>query len=206
MPTTFALADEEAHERVARMMALYHPMLRDAGVLVGILFASAEGGPSIRVKGAAVAATMQVVSLKDRVLKKVDAQMVIAREAWQARTATERNALCDHELSHLRLKNAQYWTLLGSDGKPRRGPNGEETGEQELRFDLDDLGRPKLVTVPGDVDVGDGFEAVIRRWGPSAGEYRNITAAARWAERATAPEDIGRPQPLPFGNPDAEVA
>lgn len=144
---------------------------------------------------------MQVVALKDRVLKKVDAQMVINREVWADLSPAQRDALCDHELSHLALKKWAYWTLLGPDGKPRRGLDGQETGEQELRCDLDDLGRPKLVSVPGDVDVGDGFKGVIERWGEAALEYRNLTRAGRWAVRAL--DGGAAAGPLPFGHPDA---
>lgn len=207
MPTTFMLADADAHERVGRMMARHHPQLRDAGVVVGVLFASNEDGPALAHKGSTVAATMQVVSLKDRVLKEVDAQMVINREVWEELSPAQRDALCDHELSHLALKKFAYWTLLGPDGKPKRGPDGLETGEQELRCDLDDLGRPKLVGVPGDVDVGDAFKAVVERHGIAAMEYRNLTRAGEWAERAYDGYLGGRAtNPIPFGDPDEDAA
>lgn len=189
MAVTFSLADDEARDRVDEMMRAWHRPLLDAGVVVGVLFASSDKPevPAIKNKGATVAATMQVVSLKDRVLKKVDAQMVINQQAWNRLTAAQRDALVDHELEHLKLKKFAYWTLLGPDGKPRRGPDGEETGEQELRCDLDDLGRPKLTTVPGDIESGDGHAVIIRRHGEAAMEYRNLTRAGEWAERALPP-------------------
>lgn len=52
VPTTFSLADDDAHKAVARIMAAYHPLLRDAGVVVGVLFASNEDGPALAHKGA----------------------------------------------------------------------------------------------------------------------------------------------------------
>jgi hypothetical protein len=202
MPVTFSLADDEARDRVDAMMRDWHPLLQDAGVIVGVLFASNEDGPALARKGATVAATMQVVSLKDRVLKKVDAQMVINRQVWEDLSPAQRDALVDHELEHLKLKKFAYWTLLGPDGKPRRGPDGEETGEQELRCELDDLGRPKLVTVPGDVDIGDGFRRVIETHGPAAMEYRNLTQAGQWATRAL----TGRDDPRAFADPAEDAA
>lgn len=176
MAVTFSLADETAYGHVRRMIRRWHTDLDRAGVEVGVIFAAAEDGPSIKSKGAAVAATMQVVSLKDRVLKEVDAQMVIALEVWKKLDDDQRHALVDHELTHLALKHCWTVTVKGADGEP--------TGETEFHCERDDLGRPKLVTVPGDIDVGDAFEAVIKRHGPAAMEYRSLTKAGRWAEQA----------------------
>ena len=177
MAVTFSIADQDACDRVARMICLYHPELHEAGVTVGTIFAANEGGePSIKMKGAAVKGTMQVVSLKDRVLKKVDAQMVLALECWDKMTEAERNALVDHELCHIQLKKWGRRMVLDA--------NGEPTGEEVLWFDRDDLGRPKLALVNGDVEGGDGFAAVIARHGAAAGEYQNLTRVGLWARKA----------------------
>lgn len=220
MGVTFSLADDDARDRVKDIMGRYHEKLRDAGVVVGILFAATdkEGESSIKVNGVAKSATIKVVSLKDRVLKEVDAELVIAHEGWEemdpetARGRQRRNALIDHELSHLRLKRGEYRTVLGPDGRPERGPDGEETGRRELDFDVDDLGRPKLSTVPGDVDAGDAFEQVIRRWGSDAVEYRVLSRAGRWAEKAYDGHlGVERPDEeadatLPFADPAEDAA
>lgn len=174
MPVTFSLADQEAYERVSRMMQLYHPELHEAQVSVGIIFAANDDGePSIKMKGATVAGTMQVVSLKDRVLKKVDAQMVLALEVWDRLSEFERNALVDHELCHIQLKNWGRRQVLDAEGRP--------TGEEVLWFDRDDLGRPKLSLVNGDVESGDGFARVIQRHGSASLEYQNLTRKGLWA-------------------------
>ena len=194
MPVTFSLADADTRAVVDRAMREFHPVLAEAGVLVGVLFAATDDPdePSIRSRGAAVAATMQVVSLKDRVLKRVDAQLVIAREVWAGLDADQRLALADHELSHIRLRKAAYWAVLDDRGRPVIRPDGAT--EEELRFDRDDLGRPKLSSVPGDVDAGDGFSEVIRRHGPASLEYRNLTRAGAWAEKALSGEAGTEPE------------
>jgi hypothetical protein len=176
MPTTYATADDDVTEFLADVMRRYHPPLFDAAVRVGVLMAASDTGDAVTHGGYPALATIKVISLRDRVHKQIDAELVIDRRKWDELPRASQEAVLDHELSHIALKEFGYAPVLDADGKP--------TGETDIRFERDDLDRPKLVTVKGDWNTGDGFAAVIRRHGRSAVEFLNIEAARRNAERA----------------------
>lgn len=187
MSVTFALADLATRLAVDAAMRKHCPRLAEADVAVGVIFASSdkEDVPALQRKGAKVAATMQVVSLKDRVLKRVDAQMVINKQAWDELSEKGRRALAHHELLHIDLAEWKYVTVLGADGRPQQVVD-EKTGEvvtkSVLEFERDDLGRPKLKSVHGDIDIGDGFEECVREYGEESLEWQSLTQGGRWAD------------------------
>jgi hypothetical protein len=123
-------------------------------------------------------ATVRVVSLKDRVFKPIDAEMLIDLEAFDGLTGRQKKALLDHELAHLELKEFTYFPVLDSDGQP--------TGETEIRFEKDDLDRPKLRLRKGDANFGDAFATVIQRNGRAAVEFLNAKKFNEFADRALA--------------------
>lgn len=57
-------------------------------------------------------------------------------------------------------------------------------GPNDYGWDTDDIGRPKLVSVKGDWNAGDGFAAVIQRHGSAAIEFRNLSRCHDAAVRA----------------------
>ncbi len=173
MPTTFSDAPDEVLQLLQQVMADYHQPLADAGVRVGTIMAYNDDGPAIKHAGYAAAATIKIVSLKDRLKKHYDAELLIDDTVWKELTHDQRLALLDHELSHVNLKKYVYHEI--------RDSSGQLTGEKRISYKDDDIGRPKLVTVPGDVNAGDGFQAVIRRHGSSALEYRNAMQLNSWA-------------------------
>ncbi len=176
MPTTYTTADDDVIELMKEVMRRHHTPLFDAAVRVGVLMAASDTGDAVTHGGYPALATMKVVSLKDRVLKGVDAEMVIDRRAWEELPEASREAVLDHELSHIALKKYGY--------APVKDSHGEPTGELEISFERDDLDRPKLGSVKGDWNTGDGFAAVIQRHGRAAVEFLNIEAARRKAEAA----------------------
>lgn len=173
MSTTFSDPDDAALALRDRAMRDWHPRLAGAGVRVGMVFASNPDGGAVTHAGYPAVAAMKVVSLKDRLKKLYDAELVIDLSWWEedGNTDAHRLALLDHELSHLDLRK---W---GS------------TAGGELWFSRDDLGRPKLRTVKGSWNAGDGFEKVVRRHGDFAVEFHNLRHCYL---RAVAARDAGR--------------
>lgn len=176
MPTTYTTADQGVCDLLADVMRGHHPPLYDACVRVGVLFAANEKGPAVKAGGYPAFACMRVVSLKDRVTKAIDAELVLDRDEWGRLSPASQRALLDHELSHIALADYRYAPVLDAAGEP--------TGEVRILFERDDLGRPKLATVRGDFNAGDAFGAVIRRHGRAAVEFLNAKRFGEYAERA----------------------
>lgn len=175
MPTTYSIADPDVTDLLARVMARYHPRLNDAGVKVGVLFAHNSDGPAIKKGGYEVLACVKSVSLKDRLTKGYDAELLIDGGDYERLREGQRAALCDHVLSQLDTID--------------RGEDDEGDGDL-VSWKTDDIGRPKLRAVPGNWHAGVGFNAVIARHGSDAIEYENLSrckahadAARRQAER-----------------------
>lgn len=164
MSTTYALADpkHDATGLLGSVMKQHHTELHKAGVLVGILLANAadEGTPAIKHAGYPATAKIKIVPLKDRLTKNFDAELLIDEKEWDSLSDESKTALIDHELCHLSV-------VLGKNRKAKR----------------DDIGRPKLKLVPGDWNVGDGFEAVVRRHGQDALEYQSVRKAHVWVQK-----------------------
>ena len=162
MTTTFTLGDDTLHEALKAVMQAHHEGLHAAGVQVGILIAYNPEGPAVKHHGTAARATIRVVSLKDRLTKGYDAELLIDQAELDLMRPDHLAALIDHELSHLTA-------VL------KRGA-----------FVRDDLGRPRLKLVPGDWDAGDGFREVVARHGDFAPEVDDLRRAQIIVEAAKA--------------------
>ena len=172
--TTYQLADIDTLDLVRRVMQRSHGPLFEAAVQVGVLMASNPDGPAVKHGGYAAFATIKIVGLKDRVTKQYDAEMLIDESEWNQFREGHRTALIDHELSHL--------TLVKLSPKELRAARSEDSNAPWWK--LDDLGRPKLKTVPGDWNAGDGFKEVVQRHGDFAIEYLNLQSAKAKADAA----------------------
>lgn len=168
MATSYTKADSDVHDLVARIVAESHPDLREAGVRFGILMAYNPDGDAVKHAGYPALACVSVVSLKDRVTKGYDVEMLIDQQEWENMHALHRAALIDHELTHV-----------------RRVPNSPKAiKEGGLAWKTDDIGRPKIKMRKGDFHCGDAFAEVIARHGDFAAEYLNITRAKNFADQA----------------------
>lgn len=110
MPATYTQADE-ARLYVENMVASYHPDLADAGVTYDLLFAwppkdenDDPTGPAITVNGRPAYACIRQTKLKERAAGRADVEITIDGLNWQERSASQRDALIDHELTHLEFK------------------------------------------------------------------------------------------------------
>lgn len=121
-------------------------------VSVGALFVfdlDEEHEPCLKHQGYPAAAVVRITPLKDRAQGLPDAQIVVDRAYWIACTQPQRDALIDHELTHLeRVVNAKT-------GKPKR----------------DALDRPKLAMRKHDHQLG-WFAEVAERHGAASCEVR----------------------------------
>jgi Putative phage metallopeptidase len=174
MPTTYTAAEPEVNELLAQVMQRHHKPLHEAGVRVGIVMAS-----ELKAGGYPAYATIRIVSLKDRLSKQYDAELVIDAHEWESLRERHRRALLDHELSHLQLAKAR---MTGEHSEITKGG---------IVFERDDLGRPKLKTAKGDWNGSDGFKDVVARNGNWSIEFLN---AKRCHIYATAARDGTTPE------------
>lgn len=166
--TSYTVADSDVIDLLNRILREHHPDLAEAGVRVGVLMAFNPEGDAVRHSGYPALACVKVVSLKDRVTKGYDVEMLIDQSAWDDMRAQHRAALVDHELTHV-----------------RRVPNSAKAlREGGLKWKTDDIGRPKIKMRKGDFHCGDAFAEVIARHGDYAAEYLNIQRAKSFADAA----------------------
>lgn len=168
MSTTYQRADDDVTGLVSEVMAANHPELAEAKVQIGVLMASNPDGDAIKHGGYPALACVRVVSLKDRVTKQYDVEMLIDQSVWDELTDGHKRAVIDHELTHV-----------------RRVPNTPKAIKRgEGLWKLDDLGRPRIKLRKGDWNVGDGFKDVVARHGDFAAEFLNIQRAVALAKAA----------------------
>lgn len=121
------------------------------GIMVSGLFAF-DNESSICVlthQGYPAGAVVRITPLRERALGIADVTIVVDRAGWLALSGAQRDALVDHELTHVN------WRL------------DKETGE--VLYDV--LGRPKLAMRKHDHQMG-WFDEVAQRHGESSPEVR----------------------------------
>lgn len=173
MAVFFGMPDDDCVNLLARAMRDWHPALTRLGVRVQIIMAASDNDtPAVKHDGHAALASIRIVSLKDRLTKQFDAEMVVSRTDYEVMSEAGRLAMFDHELSHI--------DPVRKEKKQRKGYKGPK----QYYVPLDDLGRPKLKLKLGDWSAGDGFRAVVARHGDSAIEFENLRRAYEFARRA----------------------
>lgn len=176
MPTTYAppLPADPVLPLLAHCMERWHERLHKAKVRVGILWALNEDGPALKHGGYPVLAKIKPASLELRVISRMyggdgfDALLKIDEEQYRDLDDDSKAALLDHELAHL--------------------DTVEKDVDGRTVLQRDDIGRPKLRTVEGDWNGGDGFTAVIARHGEWAIEL--ISARRAWGYAKAALEEV----------------
>ncbi len=142
MPRTFErVTPDSGHKIYDRMLAIrdrYHGPLKEVGVVIDLLLAHAARDKNDDPTGAAVkhggypaAATIRIVSLKDRVAGLGDAQLIVDGDRWGEWTDAELDATLDDKLTQLEI-------VIDKDGAVVR----------------DDVNRPKLKIRLYDVQIG----------------------------------------------------
>lgn len=175
MATSY-VRDTAVEEMVRERIKEAHEDMNRHGVRVCVLMATSDKGHAVKHGGYAANATVSVVPLKDRVTKGYDAEIIIDQTAWDGFRPRQRLALIAHEVNHLRLVRKK------------------DKFSGMLVVQTDDIGRPKLKTVPGDWNAGDGFRTIVREFGDDAVEFANIRSAWAFAEQA-AKDGPEQPEP-----------
>lgn len=166
MPTTYTLADPDVLSLVSRVMKRRYPRLAKAEVAVGVLMARNDDGPAIKRNGYEVLACIKPVPLKDRLTKEYDAELVIDGAEYEKLRPRQQEALVAHELAHIDTVD------------------DDESDDETVTWKTDDLGRPKLKSVPGDWHAGDGFADVVAEYGTDAIEFELLSRCKARADRA----------------------
>jgi hypothetical protein len=138
-------------------MSRHHQELKEAGVTLDCLFAHAPRnesgqpmGHAIKHAGYPAAGKIRIVSLKDRVAGRADAELLLDGDSWRDWTASQKAALIDHELQHLSV-------LVSASGAAK----------------TDDCGRPKIKIRLHDYQFG-GFKAIAERHGDDSFEVSEM--------------------------------
>lgn len=160
MATTFEPCDNAVMEFAFQVMRQHHPYLSQAGVTVDYAFAIADDeGFAIKVRGQRVLARVKIVNLEDRARNEKDVKILIDKGWWLDATEAEREAVLDHEFTHVQF--AKHWL---EDGSPK--------------WKTDDLGRPKLKIRQHDAESGIFFE-VIKRHGKEATDFKQVAGMGK---------------------------
>lgn len=162
MPVTYQMADERIKALTEVVLIEHYPDLVEAELAVDVMVAfgptDKEGqttGPAVKVHGVPALASVQVISLKDRVAGLGDVRIVLDGDRWPDLSDARKRALIDHELHHVELQR-------DDDGALR----------------TDDAERPVVKLKPHDFELG-GFWSMIERHGDNAAErvvYEDIRA------------------------------
>lgn len=134
---------------IDKIRAGYHEDLEGVTVTGLFAFDSESSDAVLKHQGYPAGAVVRITPLKDRALGIADATIVVDRAGWLALSQRQRNALIDHELTHLERK-------LDKD-----------SGDQ--LFDV--LDRPKLTMRKHDHQFG-WFDEVAQRHGEASPEVR----------------------------------
>jgi hypothetical protein len=165
---------------IQRMHAEYHPDLPQVTVDAVFVFDDeASSEPVLKHQGYSAAAVIRITPVRDRTLGVADAVITIDRATWLTLSASQRDALVDHELQHLEWQQDK-------EGHPKS----------------DALGRPKLSLRRHDHQIGY-FTDVVQRHGEAALEIR----AARYliAEIGQLSFDFGKSDPTVTMTHDGET-
>jgi hypothetical protein len=150
---TYSAASADLESCIARMLAEHHPDLEGVTVSALFVFDDESSDAVLKHQGYPAAAVVSITPVRQRALGVSDAVIVVDRTEWQSLTPAQRDALIDHELTHLQ------WVVA------------EATDDQPEHPKSDCLGRPKLAMRRHDHQLG-WFDDVARRHGEHSPEMR----------------------------------
>jgi hypothetical protein len=153
--STYQNAAPPIYDRVRNIIDKFHPDLAKAEVKVDILFAFAPLDQNDKPRGSAIThggyaadGLCRILPLKDRVMGRGDAEIILDGDNWNHWTKPQQDALLDHELFHLQVRANQAGVVF-----------------------TDDIERPVLKMRKHDRQMG-WFDEMARRWGPDSCEVR----------------------------------
>lgn len=150
---TYSAASSDLEQHLARMQSEHHSDLEGVTVSALFVFDDESSDGVLKHQGYPAAAVVSITPMKQRALGVADAIVIVDRSAWQIMGVRQRDALIDHELTHLERVIA------------------EATEEAPEHPKCDALGRPKLAMRRHDHQLG-WFDDVARRHGEASCEVR----------------------------------
>lgn len=150
---TYSASSADLDGHIERMKVEHHTDLEGVTVSALFVFDDESSESVLKHQGYPAAAVVSITPVKQRALGMADAVIVIDRPSWQMMGASQRNALIDHELTHLTRVIA------------------EATDEEPKHPKCDSIGRPKLAIRQHDHQLG-WFDEIARRHGEASCEVR----------------------------------
>jgi len=162
MSKAFSDGTRADYAMLNQVMARYHHELVDAQSRVSLNFVKAfdkddEPTPALKHAGHYCEAYVKLISRRRKLRDPHEAEIDIDGHMWEEKNDQQREALLDHELSHIKVVTDRH-------GIPKR----------------DEDERVQLKLVPDDIFI-TGFLSVIRHYGQNAGEYQSISSAMQAA-------------------------
>src|SRR6266403_3616986 len=97
-------AAPDAHDVITRIGYDHHIELAGVKIAALFVFDDEETEPILKHQGYPAQSLAKIVSLRDRALGMADAVIIVDRANWLILSQPQRNALIDHELTHLTRK------------------------------------------------------------------------------------------------------
>lgn len=138
---------------IEKIRGQHHEDLKGVTIVGLFAFDLESSLPVLKHQGYDAGAVVRITPLKDRALGVSDATIVVDRAGWLSLSQRQRDALIDHELTHLAVKTE------------------EEEGAKEPAIVFDAIGRPKLLMRKHDHQFG-WFDEVAQRHGQASPEVR----------------------------------
>lgn len=151
---TYSPASEDVERTIERVRLEYHAPDLDGVTIAALFVYDMEASEPVLMHGGYPAqATVRITPVKDRALGMADAVIVIDRSNWLTLTMAQRDALIDHEITHL-----------------------ERAVDKDTELPLcDAVDRPRLKMRRHDRHYG-WFDAVAERHGKASAEVRQAVA------------------------------
>lgn len=167
MPT-YSKCPKAVHEMAQSIILKHdaHRPIKNAQAIIDLLFAMADvddaGKPvnhAIIHQGYPVHGLTRIINLKDRTKGHGDAEIILDFDWWKEASVAQREALLDHELTHICVKTSRTGTVK-----------------------TDDLGRPKLSILKHDVQVGWFMSVALRNGDDSLERIQAKKITDKWGQ------------------------
>lgn len=150
---TYSASSTDLEGHVSRMQSEHHTDLEGVTVSALFVYDDEKSDSVLKHQGYPAAAVVSITPVKQRALGMADAVILVDRSTWQMMSARQRDALIDHELTHLTRVIAAA------------------TDEEPEHPKTDSIGRPKLAMRQHDHQLG-WFDDIARRHGDASSEVR----------------------------------
>lgn len=121
MTKRYEVASTFVDNVIAQIREEFYNVLQGVTIDALFVFDDKKSEPVLKHRGYPAAATVRIVSSRDRAAGMSDAQIVIDRATWQSLSGASQRAVIDHELYHLEpVFDADGTVARADDGKAAR--------------------------------------------------------------------------------------